>query len=121
MYLIILTLYPHRIPTWGVSDWFASQSSHIRTHIRTQSAHRNNTIIHIYTCKQQYAHTEKKYNNMHTERTQNAHTQNTQIQDTEYNIYAAHTYQHRTREQRTVHTRQRTTSTHLQCTQLSHI
>ena len=35
---------------------------------------------------------------MHTERTQNAHTQT--------NIYAAHTYQHRTREHRTAHREQ---------------
>ena len=60
LYLIILTIYPHRIPTWGVSDWVEHNLNRYNkltsTHTHTQ------THIHIsaYTCKHIYAHAQKK-------------------------------------------------------------
>ena len=79
--LIILTICPHRIPTPGVSDCVATQSSHTRTHIRTYTyAHTRYTIIHLQT----YTCTCIEYN-MHTICTQYAHTQTHRTQNTRYN------------------------------------
>ena len=50
--LIILTLCPHRQPTWGVSDWFAqhlnNQSSHTYAH-NTRTQIHTYEIIHLHT------------------------------------------------------------------------
>ena len=79
MYLIILTLYPHRQPLWGVSDYLQSnlnRTPHAHTYIHTH------TPAHIYmhlhnNTTQQYpdipVHKQTQYPD--TIRTQNAHTQ----------------------------------------------
>ena len=100
--LIILTLYPHRQPYRGVSDWVRQTSTeylthtctHTHTHIHTHI--RNNTLqTDIYAQKQKYNIRTQSAHNFHTIRTQFAHTQHRERQyaaqdNTEHNTYDLH-------------------------------
>ena len=91
--LIILTIYPHRQPTWGVSDWVAGNlnrtphahtyaHTHTQSHIHISAYHAQQSCtcieyrIHIYAAPQQYRCTQSAHRTQH--RTQNKHNIRTQ-------------------------------------------
>ena len=90
--LIILTLYPHRQPLWGVSDWVEHNLNRTpHTHIRTYTYAQDTHIIN-HTPANIYMHTEKKQNNMqHIEQNiqENTETEHT-IQNTQNNAQPQH-------------------------------
>ena len=81
LYLIILTLYPHRQPYRGVSDWVQPILTHIRTHMYAHIHRykiRTYEIIHlqtdIYAQKQKYNIRTQFAHNMHTHKHRQTYT-----------------------------------------------
>ena len=93
LYLIILTIYPHRQPLWGVSDWVEFTSTgythtryaHTHAHAHTHNTHtctHTEQIQDTHKIHTQYAH--NMHTNAHNMHTHNTHTiHRTQIQDTQ--------------------------------------
>ena len=106
LYLIILTIYPHRQPLWGVSDWVEVNSTgythahahaHTQyTHIHTQDTHTHTHTIHRYKIHT-YTDTEHRYNTGATQRTthrcnREQNTTSTHIHNTEHSTDNLNTY-----------------------------